>query len=231
MSEANQLSIATLFGGRTEQSALLGPPAQPTTPTSTPSMTHGSPPVAPTRSRARSTSTTTTDAFEDSQTTTDPAAKHVQSEPLFQNSGWYYPTQMQLKTAEEIQYEDIAYMSYESDPPTTPASPNLSPHSPNILDSRTQIAKVFINRLSYLNPFGWFSNRASASSTRERSVRSVDAVEKPTMFTQEHLGYEPFQECTEDELWGIEDHDGQGEHEDDGDALAPFNRLERKEAE
>ncbi|KAL8921942.1 MAG: hypothetical protein Q9172_003756 [Xanthocarpia lactea] len=230
MSEANQISIATLFGGRTEQSALLGPPDQPTTPTSAPSMTHGSPPIASILSRARSTGTTTKGACGESQAATDPAAKHVQSEPLFQNPGWYYPTQLQLKTAEEVQYEDIAHISHESDPPTTPASPTLSPLAPNILDNRTKIAKVF-NCLSYLNPFAWFSNRPSASSTRDQSVRSVDAAEKPTMFTKEHLGYEPFQEFTEDELWGIEDHDGHGEHEDDGDALAPFNRLERKEAE
>ena len=230
MSEANQLSIATLFGGRTEQSALLGPPDQPISSTSAPSMTHGSPPVAPTLSRARSTGTTTKKACEESQAATDPAANHVQSEPLFQNPGWYYPTQMQLETAEEVQYEDIAHMSNESDPTPTPALPTLSPLSPNILHNRIQSAKVF-NCLSYLNLFAWFSNRASASSTRDQSVRSVDAAEKPTTFTQEHLGYEPYQESTEDEFWGIEDLDGHGEHEDEGEALAPFNRLERKEAE
>ncbi|CAO1602515.1 hypothetical protein XANCAGTX0491_006125 [Xanthoria calcicola] len=104
MSQANQPSIATPFGGVTDQPALQGPPNQEITFKST-SFT------LPIRQRARTLAekpTNHTTVAENSTKTTMEGAPDTTLKPLFQSFARRSPTQAEIKAAEEIEYEEVA---------------------------------------------------------------------------------------------------------------------------
>ncbi|KAL8785732.1 MAG: hypothetical protein Q9213_003199 [Squamulea squamosa] len=215
MSQANQLSIATLFGGSTNQSALSGPPDQQTLPECAASTMLANQPVAP--------SGRITDKSSKKSEEVSAAASHGQEKPLFQNFERYHPTEIEIKTAEEVQYEELAQMFHEEGPPETPTSPTFSPSLP---DNSNKIQPLKHRSLLYsLNPLSWLNSRS------DRPVHSDVPTKISTILAPEHLGYEPFEEFIEDEVREIENDAGRSEHEDDGEALAPFNKLERKGTE
>ncbi|KAL8726185.1 MAG: hypothetical protein Q9166_006858 [cf. Caloplaca sp. 2 TL-2023] len=152
--------------------------------------------------------------------------------PLFQSFSRQIPTSFELETAEEFDYDDLARLRIEDDPPNTPAIP-ISPSAPAREVKAEELKPFVTNPLSYLNPFNWLSARASASKACGQPVQSVSAARKTTVITPEYLGYEPFQDYTEGEIWsdeGYVDIDTDGKEIED-DALPPFNKLERKEME
>ncbi|KAL8766745.1 MAG: hypothetical protein Q9209_006567 [Squamulea sp. 1 TL-2023] len=221
MSQANQLSIATLFGGSTDQTALLGPPKQQNIPKCAASALHAYQLVAPAPK-------VIDDSSKKADDTPDPAS-HCQGKPLFQNCERYHPTETELNTAEEVQYEDLAQMFHKDNPPETPPSPTLSPFSTDSDDETQSLVKY--THSSWLHPLAWPNNRTSDSSTHDQPVHSVVTRKTSAIVTPEHLGYESFEDFMEDDTWETERNDDRGEHEDDGEASAPFNILERNGAE
>lgn len=209
MSQANQPSIATLFGGQTDQSALEGPLDQEVGSVSA-SFTLPIRPSARTPAGAQTNHTIAGDTS--GETATEGAPNHLQTKPLFQSFGRHSPTETELKTAEEIEYDDMARVWHELEEAHKSAVPTSSP--PLIQES------VFDNECWEISAGEFMASQAISS--RDAPVDSMITDEEIERFEDENgVG-----EMTEEEMWAIfNDCD---EQEDEKENLAPFNGLVRR---
>ncbi|KAI4260459.1 MAG: hypothetical protein L6R42_004057, partial [Xanthoria sp. 1 TBL-2021] len=207
ISQANQLSIATLFGGQTDQSPLLGPPDQGVG--SMPaSFTLPIRPSARTPAGAQENHTIAGDTS--GETATEGAPDHLQTKPLFQSFGRHSPTETELKTAEEIEYNDIARTWGELEEAGTPAAPTSSPSPIQVSD--------FDNECWEISAGEFMASQANSSPDAQHGMVMDEEIGR----FEEGNGY---REMTEEEMWAIfNDCD---EQEDDKENLAPFNGLVR----
>lgn len=141
----------------------------------------------------------------------DTAAVNNEQKPLFQSFGRHSPTEMELKTAEEIEYDNNAWTWCETKKAHKSAVPTSSP----------PIQKsVFDNECWEISAGEFMASQANSSPGAPGDLMITD--EEIERF-EEKTG---FGEMTEEEMWAIF-HDCD-EQEDDEENLAPFNALVRR---